>query len=239
MVGINAMARILQQTLDQGTKKMRYSARTTRRPAVTARFATMLLVLVASSPVYAQYGGWSSPVYSSTYEEGVQRGAGELVRSRAMANLLNSEAARSFEDARREYLENRLRATQTYFEMRRYNQEARRAERSPPLSMEQYVRIARELAPERLTNTQLDPLTGAVSWPLPLTRPEYQPYRQRIERLLQDRAAGFVVYGELRRVVEEFRAQLEADIDAYPSNDFIAANNFLRSLSYEAQVAQR
>lgn len=206
---------------------------------MTMRLCSLMVVLAATAPAFGQYGSWSSPVISSTYEEGIQRGYGEVVRSHAMANLLNSEAARSLEDARREHLANRLRATQAYFEMRRYNQEARRAERGTPLSMEQYVRIAREMAPDRLTPTQLDPLTGAVTWPQPLTRPEYQTYRQRIERLLQDRAAGFVVYGELNRVVDEFREQLKADIDLYPPNDFMVALRFLDSLSYESQLAMR
>src|SRR4051812_24251793 len=113
----------------------------------------------------AQYFGDSSQTFSSTVEEGAQRGYADVVRSYGMANLLNSQAANQFEQARRAYIENRLKATQSYFEMRRYNEEARRAMRSTPLSMEQYVRLAREQAPEPLTATQLDPLTGTISWP--------------------------------------------------------------------------
>ena len=96
------------------------------------------LILLVCSPVSAQWGGgWGGGYHSSTLEEGVQRGYADVVRSRGMANLMNSEAAINLQEADKKYLENRLTATQTYFEMRRYNQEARRAERSTPLSSEQ------------------------------------------------------------------------------------------------------
>jgi hypothetical protein len=204
---------------------------------VTVRILSVLLLLAMGSVACAQWG--LSYGHASTVEEGAQRGYADIVRSRDMANLLNSEAAKNYEDVRREYLENRMRATQTYFEMRRYNQEARRAERSTPLSMEQYVRIARDQAPDRLTTTQLDPLTGALNWPLPLRKPEYEDYRQRIERLFADRAAGFVVYGEINDVVAEFQAQVKADIETFPPNDYIDATKFLGSLRYESTLAQR
>jgi hypothetical protein len=155
-----------------------------------------------------------------------------------MANLLNSQAANQFEQARRAYIENRMKATQTYFEMRRYNEEARRAMRSSPLSLEQYVRLAREQAPEALTATQLDPLTGTISWPAPLRVAEYEPFRNRIERLFQDRATGYVVYGEIQRVCEEFLDQLKVDIEKFPPNDYVAARKFLDSLSWAARGVQ-
>ena len=101
----------------------------------------LLFLVGAPAPARAQYAGvpggggdlWYRPTYSSTYEEGVQRGYADIVRSQGMANLMNSEAAKKYEEARREYLDNRLKATQTYFEMRRVNQEARSRERTSPL----------------------------------------------------------------------------------------------------------
>src|SRR5882724_3784882 len=119
-----------------------------RRHAVSARLATVLIFLVPSAAAYAQ---WGPSYHSSTLEEGIQRGYADVVRSQGMANLLNSQAATQYEAARKAYMENQMKATQTYFEMRRYNTEARRSERSTPLSMEQYVRLAREQAPEALT----------------------------------------------------------------------------------------
>jgi hypothetical protein len=195
-------------------------------------------MILMSATTHAQYFGDSVQTFSSTLEEGVQRGHADVVRSYGMANLLNSQAANQFEQARKAYIENRLRATQTYFEMRRYNEEARRAMRSTPLSMEQYVRLAQVEAPEPLTATQLDPLTGTISWPAPLRSPEYEPLRQRIERLFQDRATGYVVYGEIQQVVAEFLEKLKLDLEKFPSNDYVLARKFLDSLAWAARGVQ-
>lgn len=183
-------------------------------------------------------GGWYQGYHSSTAEEGIQRGYADIVRSQGMANLLNSQAAKEYELARREYLDNRLKATQTYFEMRRINAEARKAERSSPLSHEQYVRIARQMAPRPLTTTQLDPLTGAIGWPGPLRKAEYEPLRQRLDRLFQERATGYVVYGEIQKTSDEFLAQLKADLEKFAPSDYIAAKSFLESLAYAARAVQ-
>lgn len=212
-----------------------------------SRFAALaLLVLVAScaEPVHAQYyggpgGSWYQPSYSSTLEEGAQRGYADIVRSRGMANLMNSQAAKEYELARREYLDNRLKATQTYFEMRRYNQEARAAERSSPLSTEQYVRLAHQQAPERLSVSQLDPFTGKVTWPAPLQRAEYAELVGRIDTLFAVRAEGTVLtHGEIQAACDELLARLQKDISKFKSNDYIQAKHFVQSLSYESTLAQ-
>jgi len=212
---------------------------------VSVRFAPLLLVVgpllsivAPPSVATAQYFGDSSQTFSSTLEEGVQHGYADVVRSYGMANLLNSQAANQIEQARKQYIQNQLSATQGYFEMRRYNTEARRAERGTPLSMEQYVRLARDQAPEPLTATQLDPLTGTVSWPSPLRVPAYEAFRRRIDRLFQDRATGYVVYGEIQQAIADFQAQLKADAAKFQANDFVGAKKFLDSLAWAARGVQ-
>jgi hypothetical protein len=170
----------------------------------------------------------------------VQRGYGDVVRSYGMANLLNSEAAKNYEQARRDYIENRLKAAQTYFEMRSYNDSYRRNQRSAPLSMDQYVKLARQMAPDRLSTSQLDPFTGTINWPLALRRPEYAEYRERIERLFLARAQGTeLVHGQIAKAVDEFALVLKADLDTFKQPEYAAAKNFLDSLSYESQLVQR
>jgi hypothetical protein len=205
---------------------------------VKTRLNCLLILGALTQCAEAQYFGDSVQPFSSTLEEGIQRGHADVVRSYGMANLLNSQAANQMEQARKVYIENRLKATQTYFEMRRYNEEARRASRSTPLSMEQYVRLAREQAPDPLTATQLDPLTGTISWPAPLRAPAYEPFRQRIERLFQDRATGYVVYGEIQKAVLEFQDMLKQQVDSLPANDYVGAKKFLDSLVWAARGVQ-
>jgi len=204
---------------------------------VSARIAAVLLVVLPVATTQGQWWG-NYGYHSSTLEEGVQRGYADVVRSYGMANLLNSQAAVQFEQARKQYIENQLSATQTYFEMRRYNTEARRAERGTPLSTEEYVRLARDLAPEPLTPTQLDPLTGAINWPAPLRVAAYDPLRRRIEKLFQDKATGYTVYGDLLQAIQDFAAQLKADIDKFPANDYVTAKKFLDSLAWVSRGTQ-
>jgi len=212
---------------------------------VSARFAPLLLGIASAvfivplpSASRAQTFGDSGGTYSSTLEEGIQHGYADVVRSYGMANLLNSQAVGQIEQARKQYIQNQIAATQGYFELRRYNTEARRAERGTPLSTEQYVRLAREQAPEGLTATQLDPLTGSINWPAPLRTPAFEPFRRRIERLFQDRATGYVVYGEIQAAIQELQAQLKANADKFPANDFVAAKKFLDSLAWAARGVQ-
>jgi hypothetical protein len=204
------------------------------RPAVSARLALILVMLVPSG-VFAQ---WGYSYHSSTLEEGIQRGFADVVRSQGMANLYNAQAASQFQQARSQYIDNQYKATQTYFEMRRYNTEARRAERSAPLSTEQYVRLARVEAPQTLTNTQLDPLTGAIAWPVPLAGPEYAMFRAPIEKLFADRYSGYSSFSQIQQAVQAFADQLKADIMKFQANDYVAAKKFLDSLIYAARGTQ-
>jgi hypothetical protein len=193
----------------------------------------LILVLLVPSGVFAQWG-----YHSSTLEEGVQHGFADVVRSQGMANLYNAQAASQFEQARGQYIDNQYKATQTYFEMRRYNTESRRAERSAPLSTEQYVRMARVEAPQVLTNTQLDPLTGTIGWPRPLAGPEYVMFRAQIERLFADRYSGYSSFAQIQQAVQAFADQLKADIMKFQANDYVAAKKFLDSLIYAARGTQ-
>ena len=176
---------------------------------------------------------------SSTYEEGVQRGFADIVRSAGAANLMNSEAAKNYEDARRKYIENRRQATETYFEMRRVNQESRAALRPRPLSTEQYVRLARQQAPERLSVSQLDPLSGTIGWPRVLMSESYKEDRELLQTLFKERARGVAHnYEEIRDACDALLAKLKADATRIDANDFIRAKNFVDSLSYEVRLAQ-
>jgi hypothetical protein len=199
----------------------------------------VLLVLAPLSIAHAQWG-WGPSYHSSTLEEGVQRGFADVVRSQGAANLMNSMAAINAEEARKKYLENRLQATQTFFDMRRINAESRRSERSLPLSNEAYVRLARQQAPDRLSVSQLDPLTGQITWPAPLRREEYQANREELERLFKERASGVDDnYDSIRTASAQFLDKLKADISKFQPNDFIRGRRFLESLSFELMVAQR
>ena len=114
-----------------------------------------------AGPAEAQWGGWGRMGgYASTAGQAADYGMAQVIRSQGYANLQNSEAAKNYEDARSKYLDNRLKGTKTYFEMRRYNKEYRQAEEGPRPTSEQLFRLAKDATPKALTPTELDPVTG-------------------------------------------------------------------------------
>src|SRR5207237_8747656 len=128
-----------------------------------------------------------------------------------IVHLQNSQPAQQFERVRIQYLDNLCRATHNYFELRRYSAEQRRAMDTRPLSMDQYVRLANQQAPNQLTATQLDPLTGHVNWPALLRKPEYEVLRRQLERLFQDRAHGYTD-SEIIKACQALQDRLKADV---------------------------
>lgn len=188
-------------------------------------------------PGYGYGGGGYGYSHTSTEAEGVQRGFADIVRSAGAANLMNSAAAKNYEDARKKYIENRLQATETFFEMRRVNQESRDAKRPRPLSTEQYVRLARQQAPERLSVSQLDPLSGTINWPGVLRDEKFKADREAIELLFKERSRG--ITSNSRAIGDACQAlldRLKPEAETLSANEFIRVRRFVESLANEARL---
>lgn len=184
------------------------------------------------------YGGY----HASTAAEGYLRGMGDVVRSAGDYNLRTSEAAINVEAARSANLDNRLKWTNTYFEMRRVNKSYRDATRTPPLSMADATRIAKENAPTRPSDSQLDPITGSIAWPLILRDPQYDPQKQRLEELFQQRSSqaghiGADTFQQIREATQSLLDALRANAQQYPANVYLQARRFVEGLALEAQFA--
>jgi hypothetical protein len=165
-----------------------------------------------------------------------------MMRAQGYENLQNSEAAKNWEDAKTQEIQNRLRWTETYFEMRKVNREAKAAEQGPPVTQEQAIRMAKMAAPPRLGSTQLDPVTGHVEYPPVLMDDIYTEYRKRLDKFFADRAAsgGSVQYGEMREfqsTVSQFIDVLKQNVKNYPAGDYGRARTFLDSLAHEARMS--
>lgn len=209
----------------------------------------MILIVVAVSSMASTAGaqgwwGYGNPYYmdnrASTPAESYARGMADMTRAAGQRNLLDSMAAGNFEEARSLELDNRLKATETYFEMRRINSEARAAERRPPASSEVAFRRAQEVTPPPLTATQLDPVTGQIQWPRLLMQDRYAALRDEIDALFAERsdAGGSIgqdTFQQLITACNDLQAQLRANIRDYLPNDYIAASKFIQSLSFAAR----
>jgi hypothetical protein len=207
----------------------------------------LLLVGSAGSAMAQGWHGYGNPWgygsgyhHASTYEEGVQRGMADIIRSKGAANLMNSEAMKNVEDARRKYIDNRVHGTEKYFEMRSINKRAREAERGPRPSMEDVIRYSSTRKPNRLSPSELDPLTGDITWPGVLRDSQYEQDRKKLEDLYSARAfSGFLSGDQLMQVdssIKSILGELGKNVKVYPPTSWTQAKSFLESLQYESRL---
>jgi len=215
-------------------------------PITSRRFAASALGVaccIAAAPVAAQWGGfgYNRGGYASTAGQAAAYGMSEMMRAQGYENLQNSEAAKNWQEAKTLDIQNKMRWTETYFEMRKTNRDARAAEAGPPVTQEQAIRMAKMSAPPRLGSTQLDPVTGHIEYPLVLQDDIFAPYRQELDALFAKRAAtgGSIQYAEFQAIqgtVSRFVDALKEHVDKYPAGDYGRARTFLNSLAHEATL---
>ncbi len=181
--------------------------------------------------------GWG--YHSSTVEEGIGRGLGDLFRSEGLYNLYSSAAAINLAEARRRQIENDKSWVQAYFELRDYNSLKRdtqlKRDRGNP---EEWTRLARLAAPKPLDNRNLEVVTGKLHWPILLTAREFTPARATLEKLFADRAyrgaMGAEDFMTAVHATDDMQAGLREMINDVPPRQYMAARRFLESLAYEA-----
>jgi hypothetical protein len=205
--------------------------------------AGLVFAGLGASPAWAQYyPPYGGSYHAATAEESMANGMANVISSAGQANLLNSAAARNYEEARSRDLDNRLKAENTYFEMRKMNREYVAAERGPKPTSEQMFRYAKERAPNRLNPNQLDPLTGQISWPVVLEDDTYKAHRDKLDELFASRAKyhgqlGPQQYNEILKTTKALDAELKKHIREVPPGDYTKAKSLIESLGYEASLS--
>jgi len=166
------------------------------------------------------------------------RGMGSLIRSQGQYNLDTSMAAINATEARSRQMDNYKKGTQTYFEVREMNRRYRAAERGPRPTMEDLVRFAQAGRPDRLSPSELDPISGEIYWPILLRADEFAPERAALQQAFAGRADRGAISTQEFSVVdattEKLIRELRQNIADLPPNQYLAAKRFLESLAYEA-----
>ena len=204
--------------------------------------ASAVIVCLAIVPAAAQWGfGFGRGGYASTAGQAADYGMSEVLRAQGYNNLQNSEAAKNWEEAKTLDIQNKMRWTETYFEMRKVNRDARAAEAGPPVTHEQAIRMAKTFSTPRLNSTQVDPVTGHIEYPYVLMDDVYTAYRSDLDKFFAHRAAtgGSVQYKDIEQVegtVSKFIDALKGNVTKYPAGDYGKARNFLDSLAREAKL---
>lgn len=191
------------------------------------------------SAAVAQYYGWGGGYHASTAAEGYARGMGNVIRSAGQARVDTSQAAINYSRAKQQEIENRKQWTQTYFDMRRINREAREAERGPKRTREDWIRLAQAGMPERLSPSELDSVGGRLTWPILLRKDEFAKDRAAIDRAFENRATTGTIspkdYEAIRQATDSISARMKKDIRSVSSMDYTTAKRFLRNLVYDSR----
>ena len=220
------------------------SARLSRCRAKSHAAVLALIVLTTlAGPAAAQWGGFGyrRGGYASTAGQAAAYGMSEMMRAQGYENLQNSEAAKNWEEVKTLDIQNKMRWTETYFEMRKTNREARAAEAGPAITHDQAIRMAKMGAPPRLVSTQLDPITGHIEYPMVLQDDIFAPYREELDKLFAKRASsgGSISFGEFQEIqstVANFTEALKEHVNKYPAGEYGRARTFLDSLRHEASM---
>jgi len=209
-----------------------------RDPAMPA--FTPSAAAVAAAGASGGGGGAPNTFPGSTVAGDFMRGEADLMRSAGQYKLASSQAAINVQTANSLAMENRMRGTETFFEMRRVNRAAQALEAGPRPTMEQVVRYASMGLPPRLSSLQLDPVTGDVAWPIVLRDEVYLDDTKYIEKCFRERAAaGSLSYQQFTLVEAAFaslRDSLKQNVDEYPAAKYGEARTFVDSLRYEFQL---
>lgn len=187
--------------------------------------------------------GWDDLGYgyhASTFEEGVLRGRAALAQSLGQANYYHSLAAVNYQDATTKAIKNHQQAIDAYFYNQQANRSAREAKRSPRLTQEQYVALARADAPDRLSDREYDRTFGRLEWPAVLSSDEFATEREELDRVFGSRTmssagAGSAFYGEVRELTTKLQEKLRSRLETLDPAQYMAAKNYLLSLNYEAR----
>ena len=204
---------------------------------------TLLAFPAVSRAQYRGYYGYGGYIdnRASTPAESYARGMADVIRSTGAANLLNSKAAKEYEDARAKNLDNRLKYAETYYERRRIH-DRYVAEKREKTREYLYRRAQRVSEIPRLTPAELDPVTGQLTWPVVLRDEPFAEYREKLNKLFSQReislgAIGLGTYAEIQETIDQMTAELKKRIRSYPSSAYLEARNFLTRLSNEAKHA--
>lgn len=187
------------------------------------------------------YGGYNSyyPLNwgGATVAGSYANGMGNLIRAQGAYNEMTAQAAQSAQAAYSMALDNRLKSQQAYYELQRVN----RAEAAAKKQRDSEI-WARNVPPPkrpRLKPSQLDPVTGEITWDPLLMDPAFESYRNKLQAIFTQRAKDptSVSYFQVSQITGPMRDFLDTKITEYPTNTFFSARHFIDAVAEESRFS--
>jgi hypothetical protein len=162
-------------------------------------------------------------------------GMSNLVRAQGQYNEESAKAMLSYEQARKQYIENQQQAISAQAASRRVIQaeENKRREQAHE-SQVRGAQFAEAHKPMPLSSTQLDSTTGRIQWPPALQANDFDALRQSLDTLFETRAKYGItstVSAQIATKSGELKDALRAHIRTLPLPEYTEARRFLESMA--------
>lgn len=197
-------------------------------------------LLIGTRTVFLENSHAQSKLSSRSKSKRRPPALSEVIRAAGQRALFDSQAAGNVEVARREYLDNRVQATNAFFAMREYNRRQRygtseeKAARHEE-NQERYTRLGQLGNPKQLASDQLDPATGKLTWPRALMSEPFAECRRQLDVFFAKRAksGGYV----RQQDATEAYATLERMFDSFANASGISSRDANEAISFLTAVA--
>lgn len=211
--------------------------------------ATLALGWIGGGSVEAQQGpaiaypvnSWSFTERSSTVDEGFMRGQASIIGAVGELSYMNSLAAINYQEAQRRAIDNSVAYTKAYFERRELREEFVRRYGSKPFVGEARRRMVEYYQPKKLSASQYNHDTGVITWPHILRQPQYAPLKKEIDSIFATRnwensGSGSPTQLQVAQLVKSLAALLRENLQTMSAEQYVEAQEFLRSVDAEAKL---
>ena len=191
-------------------------------------------------------GGYMPGYYGSGYGGNSYDLSGftNPIAARGQYNLDTAQAMEAMEQASHQSIENHNFAVQSYYNNRNIHDQYMLAQYSKDhVNQSEANYFAQELSPGRLSAAQIDRATGVIHWPPLLRDKQFSDARYKLDQLFHNRTpsnsgADSDNYGNIKKACDAMEKTLDS-MKELASEEYIGANHFIRSLSYEGQFAAK
>jgi hypothetical protein len=186
------------------------------------------------------WGGMGARYTGTTPAESYARGMSEVIRAQGDAYEAATRGAISYEQARANYMENKLR----WHEISLQRQQMGEQKRAQNAAAERAARERRQATagdkpPELLSDAQYDRTTGTVHWPELLATEPFADQRAKLEETLKVRArtGGHAsINQQIIDQTQDMQTLLKSRIRDVPPASYMDARKFLDQLTREARL---
>jgi hypothetical protein len=208
--------------------------------------AASACLLVPGDAKAQWFGGMANMGYhASTVAEGEGNAISAVTRSKGQYQIDQSKARINNAQADAMVMQNRKQLATDYFETQNINKQNRfgdYADKRKQHEKDALFQYGSEGRPTRLTSSELDPVTGQITWPIGLEAPVFSQFTKPIDEAFVSRAEtksrfSYQTYQQVNKDCDGIEKELRVQMKEMGTNDYATARGFVRRLKREVRYA--